>query len=207
LLRALRWPPTISTLIACVVEALLPHRYPFLPSVWATVTTYALGVLVLTAIAAHVFGQRPVERITMLILFVVVTIVTGLAVFSLIYRALIAVDAHLSGVALLQASIAAWVLNVLTFSQWYWLVDTDGTDKARAVYPDFLFPQRSLDEAYPNFQPTYADYLVLAFTTATAFSPTDVLPTSARAKGLMVVEAAFSLIIISISAARAVGAL
>jgi hypothetical protein len=207
LIRAVRWPPTISVLIAWSVELLLPHRYPFLPPGLSTLTVSLLGVLALVAIVAHVLPGEHFERIVTIVLFCVVTLVTLLAVASLVYRVVIVADDHLSGIALLQASIAAWILNVLAFAQWYWLLDTDGTSRARDLRPDFLFPQRGLETIFPQFQPTYADYLALAFTTATAFSPTDVLPTSARAKGLMVVEAALSLVVISISAARAVGAL
>jgi len=51
------------------------------------------------------------------------------------------------------------------------------------------------------------DYLFLAFTTATAFSPTDVLPLTARAKLLMMLQAIISLITVALVASRAVGIL
>jgi hypothetical protein len=51
------------------------------------------------------------------------------------------------------------------------------------------------------------DYLFLAFTNATAFSPADTLPVSARAKLLMMAEALISLLTVALVAARAVNIL
>ncbi|MGB6985140.1 MAG: hypothetical protein WBD74_04090, partial [Candidatus Aquilonibacter sp.] len=73
---------------------------------------------------------------------------------------------------------------------------------------DFVFPQpvRPAD-INPNWQPNFLDYLFLGFSTATAFSPTDTLPLTTRARMLMMVEAAASLMTIAITAARAVNIL
>jgi hypothetical protein len=47
----------------------------------------------------------------------------------------------------------------------------------------------------------------LAFTNATAFSPADTFPLTARAKLLMMAEASISLVTIALVASRAVGIL
>jgi hypothetical protein len=52
--------------------------------------------------------------------------------------------------------------------------------------------------------PHFFDYLYLAFTGATAFSPTDTMPLSRRAKFLMMLEATLALIIISFVVSRAI---
>ena len=71
-----------------------------------------------------------------------------------------------------------------------------------------LFPQHTLnDPAYQGWKPGFVDYLFLAFTTATAFSPADALPLTARAKLLMMLEATISLITVALVASRAVGIL
>ena len=57
------------------------------------------------------------------------------------------------------------------------------------------------------FSPGFVDYLFLAFTNATAFSPADTLPLSKRAKILMMVEAMISLLTLALVAARAVNLL
>ena len=58
-----------------------------------------------------------------------------------------------------------------------------------------------------NWKPQFIDYLYLAFTNSTAFSPTDTMPLSRWAKILMTVEAVISLITIAIVVARSINAL
>jgi uncharacterized membrane protein len=103
----------------------------------------------------------------------------------------------LKGNLLLDAAILVWVMLVLTFALWYWLID-DGSD--------FFFPQKDSDK-FPNWSPNFVDYLFLGFTTSTAFSPTDVLPASRRAKMLVMSQSALSLATVAIVAARAVNVL
>ena len=55
--------------------------------------------------------------------------------------------------------------------------------------------------------PTYPDYLYLAFTNATAFSPTDTLPVRLWAKMAMMLESAISLVIAIMVVARAINVL
>jgi hypothetical protein len=90
---------------------------------------------------------------------------------------------------LLSSSIAIWVANVLAFSILYWQIDRGGPE-ARAnkagKKPDWLFPQEApVEDAPAAWWPTFVDYLFLGFTTSTAFSPTDTLPLTSRAKILM----------------------
>ncbi len=59
----------------------------------------------------------------------------------------------------------------------------------------------------PNWKPQFIDYLYLAFTNSTAFSPTDMMPLSRWAKILMTVEALISLITIAIVVARSINAI
>jgi uncharacterized membrane protein len=73
---------------------------------------------------------------------------------------------------------------------------------------DFLFPQNQ-NETYkhPHWQPTFIDYLYVSSTNGMAFSPTDTMPLSRRAKLLMLVQATVSLVAIALVAARAVNIL
>ena len=65
----------------------------------------------------------------------------------------------------------------------------------------------SPDMAHKDWEPMFLDYFYIAFTNATAFSPTDTLPLSARLKMLMGVQSAIALLTIAIIAARAVNVL
>ena len=73
---------------------------------------------------------------------------------------------------------------------------------------DFLFPQRA--SSLPHYQswvPRYADYLFVAFTTSFAFSPTDTLPLTRRAKMLMLLQAAISVVTLTGIAGSAINIL
>jgi uncharacterized membrane protein len=102
------------------------------------------------------------------------------------------------------------ISNVLIFSIWYWIMDPPGIDSdAPSTAPwDFLFPQRgNVVEQYENWKPRYSDYLYLAFTTSLAFSPTDTLPLSRRAKMLMLLQTVISVITIVFIAGVAINIL
>jgi hypothetical protein len=71
---------------------------------------------------------------------------------------------------------------------------------------DFMFPQQA-DGNETGWVPEFVDYLFVAFTGATALSPTDTFPLTRPAKLLMMTEAMLSLIIIVLLAARAVNIL
>ncbi|HEY9648016.1 MAG TPA: hypothetical protein V6C88_16695, partial [Chroococcidiopsis sp.] len=115
------------------------------------------------------------------------------------------------GLELLSSSVGIWITNVLTFSLLYWQVDRGGPEtriNAIGRRPDWLFPQTGAPEdAPPNWRPTFIDYLFLAFSTATAFSPTDALPLTSRAKIMMMLESIISLATIVVVASRAINIL
>jgi hypothetical protein len=115
------------------------------------------------------------------------------------------------GWALLLDGLLIWLSNVLLFSVWYWLVDGGGylrraeNERARR---DFLFPlQATPQKDYPNWRPHYFDYLFLALTTSTAFSPTDTQPLSGSAKLLQGSQALISFVVTALIVARAVNIL
>jgi uncharacterized membrane protein len=104
------------------------------------------------------------------------------------------------------------------FSLLYWEFDRGGP-YARVINgwanADLMFPQMSMDFndkeekniARKDWEPHYFDYLYMAVTNATAFSPTDVMPLTWRAKFLMGIQAIVALLTVSLVAARAVNIL
>ena len=58
-----------------------------------------------------------------------------------------------------------------------------------------------------TWRPSFTDYLFVAFTAATAFSPTDTMPLSARSKLLFTAASSVSLLTLAVVAARAVNVL
>ena len=107
------------------------------------------------------------------------------------------------------SGVTVWLGNVLAFSFLYWLVDSGGPlARTELDTPgDFAFTQHMSPElAPPDWRPVYLDYLHLAFTNATAFSPTDVMPLTHRAKYTMVVQSTVALALFGLIVARAVNA-
>jgi hypothetical protein len=114
-------------------------------------------------------------------------------------------------VRMLTIGAGVWLINVLLFALWYWEFDRGGPvarRQAREPNPDFAFAQMtSPDLAAPDWRPSFADYLYLAFTNATAFSPTDVMPMTTRAKMAMLIQSSVSVVIVVLVIARAVNVL
>lgn len=127
----------------------------------------------------------------------------GILIYTLAYR-----EGDVGG--LLWDAALVWVANVLVFACWYWGIDGEHAFARQAANAriHFLFPQRGGEiPGFASWQPRFADYLFLAFTTSTAFSPTDTAPLSRPAKLLMMIQAALSLIILAVLAARAINIL
>lgn len=154
--------------------------------------------------------HRRLIRRAALVLTMLVTLINTLALAELV-RALLAGKAGSAPMLLLDA-LNIWTTNVIIFALWYWSADRGGPAlrsfrSERGA--DFLFPQMTLESKTSDapFVPGFVDYLFLSFTNATAFSPTDTLPLSQRAKLLMMLEASISLLTVALVAARAVNIL
>jgi len=112
--------------------------------------------------------------------------------------------------ALLVEVFLMAVTNILIFSIWYWIIDPPGVEEEQRVNEpwDFLFPQRADSlPFYESWLPRYTDYLYIAFTTSFAFSPTDVLPLTRRAKLLMLLQSAISIVTLTGIAGSAINIL
>jgi uncharacterized membrane protein len=108
-----------------------------------------------------------------------------------------------TGRTLLYAAFDIWVTNVIVFALLYWELDGQ-----TAAVTDFAFVQMTDAEVGPEgWHPRFTDYLYLAYTNATAFSPTDTLPLTRRAKMLMLLQSAVSIVTLLLVAARAVNIL
>jgi hypothetical protein len=138
-------------------------------------------------------------------LFTLALFTSTTALFAVLFGAASeAVTALLLDVLLMAAS------NILIFSVWYWIVDPPGVEEVSRADEawDFLFPQRG--SALPHYEawaPGYLDYLFVAFTTSFAFSPTDTLPLTRRAKMLMLLQATISVVTLTGLAGSAINIL
>jgi hypothetical protein len=160
----------------------------------------------------HVGSKRLWVRRLAAVLTAVSTVLNCAALF-LLTRAIFQGHAG-SGRALLLDAINIWATNVIIFALWYWTLDRGSPSSRGLVAPDqrdFGFTQQMQDPTlFPGcteWSPGFVDYIFLAFTNATAFSPADTMPMTARAKLLMMAESTISLVTIAIVASRAVGIL
>jgi uncharacterized membrane protein len=123
-------------------------------------------------------------------------------------RDILVSGSDVNATTLLGRGAAIWVNNVIVFSLWYWELDRGGPAERAAqsgAEASFAFPENATPElAPPGWIPRYPDYLYLAFTNATAFSPTDTLPVRTWAKMTLMGQSAISLVVAILVIARAI---
>ncbi len=203
-----RWPPALAILVVLLMLAALPSHVHVLPGR----VSYVAGLAILTPMVAVALTRGKslwlrIERIV-IILFTVVYVANVIAELADIIGVVTLHPASANAFSLLSSSVAIWTVNILAFSLLYWQIDRGGP-YARAsklnVKPDWVFPQPATPEDLPpDWRPLFLDYLYLGYNTATAFGPTDTLPITRRAKTLMMIESAISLLTLVIVLSRAI---
>jgi hypothetical protein len=202
-----RWAPRLAVVVAIILYMRLPGRYAVGPAWLIPSLEFAvLGAL----FATTPLGFDRWQRVLAISLIAVLSVANVWSLFELV-SAIVYHDKVLPGQELFSSSINIWGTNVIIFALWYWELDRGGPD-GRVLRehdpPDFLFPQMVTPAAAPpKWSPHFLDYLYVAFTNATAFSPTDTMPLTRWAKGLMLVQALVSILTVTLVAARAVNIL
>jgi hypothetical protein len=206
-----RWPVILTlTLLVALIE-LLPGRYRLGPP-WMPWTLYAIVVASMLAVMfapTSIFWHR-VERAVVLTFFILVCSLNLLAVLKLVGD-MITHKHGFSSITLLESATVIWTVNVILFALLYWQLDRGGAE-ARAAdvagTPDFGFAQSKDAERPSGWEPWFVDYLFLAFTNSTSFTPPDhARPTSHRAKVLLMLQASISLATLFLIASRAIATL
>lgn len=204
------WAAALGALVLGGLFILLPEKLTLGPK-WLPLVLIILVELPVDI--ARIFRKKfPLffERILNYALLGIITIVLTIAVMLLISN-LIENGREVQAQFLLRDGLLLWVSNVLVFSLWFWGIDGGGARKRHKrghLATDLLFPQQTdTIKGGQAWAPHYLDYLFVAFTTATALSPTDTLPLSRRAKMLMMIEAVLATTIVLIIVARAINIL
>ena len=170
----------------------------------------ALLIVLVVANPTRLDRESTELRLVSIGLVVVLAAANGVTLARLIQQ-LVSSDASISGRTLLSAAVGVWTTNVLAYAIWYWEIDRGGPiRRCRSDHPrpDFLFTQMENPGVHQGpWSPTFVDYLSLSITNSTAFSPTDTLPLTTRAKALMGAQALCSLATIVVVGARAVNIL
>jgi uncharacterized membrane protein len=136
----------------------------------------------------------------------------SLAGTTLLVAALVGASSKdLSAGNLLVHAVAVWTTNMIVFALLFWELDVGGPVRRVThgrAYPDFQFPQDENPELAPEgWRTALFDYVYLSLTNSLALSPTDAMPLTQRAKGMMAVEAVLSNVLIVLVIARAVNVL
>ena len=201
-----RWPAFIALLtigaLYLLVSARLTPGPPWLPLV-------AVVALLVPRVVAYVRGRHLLTRHLGLVL---ISLLTLAIITSTVFLVVALLGRTVAAAVLLRGAAVMWVANVLTFAVWYWEIDAGGPGARHRDHhasTDFVFPQLAAAHPGPTegWSPGFVDYLFLAFNTSTAFSPTDTMVLSRRAKLLMMLQSLVSLIVIAVLAARAINTL
>jgi uncharacterized membrane protein len=207
-----RWPPALALIafmgLNIALRVWLPHegavRVP-----WLVPAIEAVLLAVLLAGPARVAKGASWLRPVAVTLVVVLVLGALWATVLLVYDMIKGQGVTSSPTTLLASGALVWIGNNLAFGLLYWLIDSGGP-LARSRNPapvDFAFTQHMSPELAPaGWRPVFLDYLHLGFTNATAFSPTDVMPLTHRAKYTMLVQSTVALALFGLIVARAVNA-
>jgi uncharacterized membrane protein len=204
-----RWPATIAVVAAIALYLSLPQKFVYGPPILLPIFE-AMLIAPLTIVAPHrTNDETRWQRWAAVALIAIVNAANTASLVLLVHE--LVKGGHLTGASILVSAFEIWLTNVIVFALWYWELDRGGPDERGSAghrRPDFLFPQMVTPDCTDNaWTPSFLDYFYIAFTNATAFSPTDTLPLTPAAKTLMMFQSIASLITVALVAARAVNIL
>ena len=213
-----RWPAFASLIVMLVLYALTPAE--FVPRL------VLIGIAVLMFIPLIVLNPHRLTRETSwsrwLSISLGLVLVSGNLVDmgSLIFDL---VSGSTLGYLILLTALQVWVANIVAFAIVYWEMDRGGPvsrgtqPRDKLGRPDFKFVQddnadsvteiRNQSSESADWRPGFIDYLYLSLTNMTAFSPTDTMPLSSRAKMLMGLQSVCGFILLALVIARSVNIL
>jgi uncharacterized membrane protein len=210
-----RWQVAVVTAVAIALQLPVQGRVQLVHPAWVLPAVQALLLIGLVAT-----NPRRINRESRLIRSAALALAALLSVANAWSAAMLVIEitrgkGPATAGPLLVTGGAIWLTNVIVFALWYWEFDQGGP-VARALatkprYPDFLFPNMTVRDdpllCPKDWEPSFIDYLYLALTNATAFSPTDTLPMSRWAKMTMTLQSLVSLVTVALVVARAVNIL
>lgn len=216
-----RLPASVATALAGALYGLLPGRLIVGPRLVIPALELVLLAALIAVNPVRMTRHTRWSRTASLALVGLIAL-TNLVALVLLLRELVAPGKGQSATLLLAAG-QVWLTNVIVFGLAYWELDRGGpvvrtrsrrTDLPRA---DFRFTQdedrdtvvevRAGSSQASDWVPSFPDYLYVSLTNSSAFSPTDTMPLSTRAKMLMGLEATAALVTSVVVIAKGVGGL
>jgi len=216
-----RWPAAIALIVALTLYALLPSS--FFPALRYAVVGIGLVLLIpLFAVnPVRLRRETPLTRWLSIGQTLLLLLANQVALVQLIVQ--LVTGSKDDGPTLLLAALQVWITNVIVFALLYWELDRGGPvarvqeKRENLAMADFRFPQDEDHDAVTevavrssvklNWTASFLDYLYFSASNSMAFSPTDSMPLSHRAKMLMLLESFAGFVILALVIARAVSLL
>jgi uncharacterized membrane protein len=201
-----RWPGVVALLSIAASYLALSDYVTIVPRYWLP------GLMAMSVAVLLIAQARGRDRLARAIVFVILGIVTASLVLREIFLVTTLSGRGMAAFSVLVDAVLIWVSTVVTFAVWYWEIDGGGpAERTTGTHAseDFLFPQmdRNDGERAIGWSPGFLDYLFVAFTTSSAFGPTDTPVLSVRVKILTVIQTVLSLVVVIVLVAWAVGTL
>lgn len=200
----------VTTLAALALHLLLPDSITFFPQ-WVVPL---IGVLVLTPLV--LVNPRRLDSETKWSRWLGIGFSLALTAVNQVYIVLIVMElvgGRADGPSILLTAFAVWITNVVAFALIYWELDLGGPVARRIegandrAQQDFRFPQQDNPVGLEGWYAEFFDYAYFSLSNMMAFSPTDVMPVSRRAKGLMAYQALTGFVLLALVIARSVNIL
>jgi len=207
--HAPRWPTSLAVVVVLGVQLTLPERVALGPT-WLVPAVQA--VLLAPLIVANPIRLKNRHPFLGVLALTVAYVILGTNLGRLVHLVVLIGRGQLfSPGTLILAALVVLVVNVVGMAVLFWELDRGGPEARDPLHddihledPDLQFPQDTMDPTDPPWRPEFLDYLFVAFTATTAFSPTDTMPLSRSFKVLFMLAAVTSMTTIAVIAARAV---
>lgn len=202
------WHVELIMLVVIVLQFMLPEHYVFGAKWLNPSLEIALMLLLLATTPRKSVFASPKRRLNVVLLLLILALGNVYAL-SRVATQLLQSGKVNDGRELITTALNIYLTNIVIFALLYWEMDAGGPGnraQAKDVDRDFLFPQSQMN-SLAKWRPTFIDYLYVSSTNSTAFSPTDTMPLTRRAKMFMLFQALVSLVVIALVAARAVNIL
>jgi hypothetical protein len=216
-----RLPAASAVVAAIALYLLLPNPLIVGPRLAVPLLELALFLPLVLANPRRMTRDTKGLRLLSIGLVLLIALANAVAL-ALLVDQLVNSQATQGGQLLLGAG-QVWVTNMIVFALAFWELDRGGPVR-RARVPrtliqpaDFRFPQDEDHDAIAevavrsaaksDWSPAFIDYFYVSVTNSSAFSPTDTMPLSHRAKMLMATESVSAIVLSVIVIARGVSLL
>lgn len=202
-----RGPAILAVAVAVVLYSLLPGSAVPVPRFILPVVATLLAIPLMVLNPHHFTRQTAWSRWVSLSLGAVLVLFNQVEVVGILVTLL---NGKAHGPTVLLNAAQVWATDIIAFGVVYWELDGRGPIARRLPNDpearDFRFPQEDTGKPTP-WRSSFLDYLYFALTNMMAFSPTDVMPLTIRAKALMALQSVTGFALLALVIARAVNIL